>query len=74
MSYCVSSDIMPSVNDVLCIIIIPLLDYIIYPHIENTMKLKILPLHKVHINSMWSVVIQTPLHTVQSPDFKGVGD
>ena len=42
-------DIMPSVNDVLCILIIPLMDYIIYPHIETTMKIKLLRLHKVLI-------------------------
>ena len=45
-----SSDIMPSVNDVLCIILIPLLDYLIYPHIEKTMKLTLSALHKVMEN------------------------
>ena len=40
-------DIMPSVNDVLCILIIPLLDYLVYPHLETSMRIKLLPLHKV---------------------------
>ena len=42
-----SSDLLSSVSDVLCIIIIPLLDYLIYPHIEKAMKLKLSALHKV---------------------------
>ena len=40
-------DIMPSVNDVLCILIIPLLDYLVYPHIESSMRVKLRPIHKV---------------------------
>ncbi|CAI8054280.1 Probable peptide transporter ptr2 [Geodia barretti] len=40
-------DIMPSVNDVLCILIIPLLDYLIYPHIESSMRVKLRPIHKL---------------------------
>ena len=47
---CGCIDIMPSVNDVLCILIIPLLDYLVYPHIESSMKIKLLHLHKVHIH------------------------
>ena len=41
---------MPSVNDVLCILIIPFLDYLVYPHIERSMKLKLQPIHKVSKN------------------------
>jgi POT family proton-dependent oligopeptide transporter len=40
-------DIMPSVNDVLCILIIPLLDYLVYPHIESSMRVKLRPIHKL---------------------------
>ena len=46
---CGCIDIMPSVNDVLCILIIPLLDYLVYPHIESSMNIQLLHLHKVHI-------------------------
>ena len=47
MCVCGCIDIMPSVNDVLCILIIPLLDYLVYPHIESSMNIKLLHLHKV---------------------------
>ncbi len=42
-------DLMPSVNDFLVLFIIPVLDYIVYPHLEKTMGVKIRPLHKVHV-------------------------
>ena len=48
-------DIMPSVNDVLCILIIPLLDYLVYPHIEKTMRFKLVPLHKVLLHIIFSL-------------------
>jgi dipeptide/tripeptide permease len=38
---------MPSFNDVLVILFIPLLDYCIYPHIEQVMGIKVKPLHKI---------------------------
>lgn len=38
---------MPSVNDFLVLLIIPALDYIVYPHLEKSMGFKIRPLHKV---------------------------
>ena len=38
---------MPSFNDVLVVIFIPLMEYVVYPHIEKTMNVKIRPLHKV---------------------------
>ena len=41
---------MPSINDFLVVLIIPALDYIVYPHLEKSMGIKILPLHKVAIS------------------------
>ena len=38
---------MPSVNDFLVVAIIPALEYIVYPHLEKTMRMKVQPLHKV---------------------------
>ena len=38
---------MPSINDLMVIIFIPLLDYIVYPHIQQVMNITIKPLHKV---------------------------
>jgi POT family proton-dependent oligopeptide transporter len=43
----VPPDLMPSFNDVLVILFIPLLDYCIYPHIEQVMGIKVKPLHKI---------------------------
>ncbi|XP_062507930.1 solute carrier family 15 member 1-like isoform X2 [Corticium candelabrum] len=43
----VPPDLMPSFNDVLVICLIPLLDYLIYPHIERVMGFKVMPLHKI---------------------------
>jgi len=40
-------DMMPSINDFLVILIIPFLEYIVYPHLEHTMGFSVLPLHKV---------------------------
>ena len=39
---------MPSVNDLMVIVIIPTLDYLVYPHLEKTMGYRVLPLHKVN--------------------------
>lgn len=38
---------MPGVNDLMVILFIPLLEYIVYPHIKSTMNIVIKPLHKV---------------------------
>ena len=38
---------MPSVNDFMVILIIPMLDYLVYPHLEKTMGYKVKSLHKV---------------------------
>lgn len=38
---------MPSVNDFMVILIIPMLDYLVYPHLEKTMGYKVQSLHKV---------------------------
>lgn len=43
----VSIDMMPSVNDVMVIILIPVMDYIVYPHIRKSIGLSVKPLHKV---------------------------
>eukprot|EP00118_Oscarella_pearsei_P011953 m.84204 g.84204 ORF g.84204 m.84204 type:complete len:507 (+) comp36392_c0_seq3:143-1663(+) len=43
----VPPDLMPSFNDILVIMLIPLLDYAVYPHIERTMNIKIKSLHKI---------------------------
>ncbi|XP_065846590.1 solute carrier family 15 member 2-like [Oscarella lobularis] len=43
----VPPDLMPSFNDVLVVIFIPLMEYVVYPHIEKTMNVKIRPLHKI---------------------------
>ena len=40
-------DLMPSVNDFMVVVIIPSLEYLVYPHLERVMKIKIRPLHKV---------------------------
>ena len=45
--FVISADLMPSINDLLVILIIPLLDYIVYPHIEHSMGIKVMSLHKV---------------------------
>ena len=53
------SDLMPSVNDFMVILIIPMLDYLIYPHLEKTMGYKVQSLHKVTNNlasiPCWSI-------------------
>ena len=41
------ADLMPSINDFMVIVIIPMLDYVVYPHLEKTMGYKVKPLHKV---------------------------
>lgn len=41
------ADLMPCINDFLVVSIIPIMEYIVYPHLERVMKMKILPLHKV---------------------------
>ena len=58
-------DIMPSVNDVLCIIIIPLLDYLVYPHIESSMRIKLRRIHKVLHNHSLLVTHKLILYCVR---------
>ena len=41
------ADIMPSVNDVTVILLIPILEYIVYPHIQSVMGFTVRPMHKV---------------------------
>ena len=41
------ADLMPSINDFLVVLIIPALDYLVYPHLERSMGIKIQSLHKV---------------------------
>lgn len=38
---------MPSVNDILVIAIIPVLDYVVYPHLKKSLGITVKPLHKV---------------------------
>jgi len=44
---CVPVDLMPGINDFLVVAIIPLLDYLVYPHLERTMGIRVKPMHKV---------------------------
>ena len=44
---CIIIDMMPSVEDALVLLVIPLLDYIVYPHLKRTMRITIRPIHKV---------------------------
>ena len=48
---------MPSINDLMVIIIIPILDYIIYPHLKKSLKLEVKPLHKVIIDFMLLIIL-----------------
>ena len=48
---------MPSVNDFMVILIIPMLDYLVYPHLEKTMGYKVQSLHKV---TKWQ--FESPMH------------
>ena len=41
------ADMMPSVEDFLMLLVISLLEYVIYPHLQSSMKIKIRPIHKV---------------------------
>ena len=41
------TDMMPSVEDFLMLLVIPLLEYVIHPHLQRSMKIKIRPIHKV---------------------------
>lgn len=43
----VPPDLMPGINDFLVILIIPILDYLVYPHLERTMGIKVRSLHKM---------------------------
>ena len=38
---------MPSIEDLMVVSIIPLLDYAVYPHLERVLGRRVLPLHKV---------------------------
>ena len=40
------TDLMPSINDLLVVVIVPLLDYLVYPHIERSMAIRVKPMHK----------------------------
>lgn len=40
-------DLMPSIEDLMVVSIIPLLDYAVYPHLERVLGRRVLPLHKV---------------------------
>ena len=42
-----ATDLMPSINDLLVVIIIPFLDYLVCPHIERSMGIQVKPMHKV---------------------------
>jgi hypothetical protein len=44
---------MPSINDFMVILIIPTLDYLVYPHLEKTMGYKVQSLHKVTKINVW---------------------
>ena len=41
---------MPSVNDVMVILLIPLMEYLVYPHLKRTMNITVRPLHKVSMH------------------------
>ena len=41
-----------SVNDVTVILLIPILEYIVYPHIQSAMGFTVRPLHKVRKSFM----------------------
>ena len=41
---------MPSIEDFLMLLVIPLLEYIVYPHLQSSMRITIRPIHKVHVH------------------------
>ena len=54
-------DLMPSINDFLVVVIIPFMEYVVYPHLERTMNIKIQALHKV-----WCAALAPVQHQPQA--------
>ena len=42
-------DVMPSIEDAMVLLNVPILEYILYPHLRQSMELKVKPIHKVII-------------------------
>ena len=43
----IHADLMPSIEDVMVLLLVPVLEYLIYPHLRRSMGLKIKLIHKV---------------------------
>ena len=42
-------DVMPSIEDAMVLLNVPILEYLLYPHLRQSMELKVKPIHKVVI-------------------------
>ena len=48
---------MPSIEDVLALLNVPILEYILYPHLRRSMRLKVKPIHKVKFHGNITIII-----------------
>ena len=49
---CIHTDVMPSVEDMMVLLNLPILEYLLYPHLRKTMGLKVKPIHKVNASDV----------------------
>ena len=45
-------DVMPSIEDVMVLFVVPFLEYILYPHMRRSMGIEVRPIHKVLITTI----------------------
>ena len=48
-------DMMPSINDLMVIVLIPVLDYLVYPHMKKSMNVHVKPLQKVKLYPVFCI-------------------
>ena len=50
-------DVMPSIEDAMVLLNVPILEYLLYPHLRRSMELKVKPIHKVASNNFYYDIV-----------------
>ena len=50
------TDVMPSIEDMMVLFVVPFLEYLLYPHLRRSMGIEVRPIHKASMQEQQSFI------------------